>query len=120
MKEIKVGIIGTGFMGTCIGHPLSNWRALNTYKFPDPLDDPLFDKCEKEIMAIGYEKYICGGWELLFERMARLRGYENLMIDLITRESEVRLLADKILDYNLIRIKRWCEVGVDGVILADD
>jgi len=109
-----------GFMGRCIGHPLSNWKVLNMYKFPDPLDDPLFDKCEKEIMAVGHEKYICGGWELLFERMARLCGYEKLMIDLIMRPSEVRLLADKILHYNLIRIKRWCELNIDGVIIADD
>lgn len=95
-----------GVLGQVKGHPLADWEALKTYQFPKP-------------PSSGRKYVICDGGNL-FERMQWLRGFENLMVDLITKRKEVYVLRDKIVDYNLEVIKRAIELDVDGVWFADD
>jgi len=99
-------MIKRGVLGQVKGHPLEDWDALKTYQFPEP------PKLERG--------YIIGSGGNLFERMQWLRGFENLMVDLITKRKEVYTLRDKIVEYNLEVIKISLEYDVDGISFADD
>jgi uroporphyrinogen decarboxylase len=95
-----------GIMGQVKGHPLSDLKALQGYRFPK-LHEP-------------ERKYSMGDGGNLFERMQWLRGFEKLMVDLITRREEIYTIRDEIVDYNLRLIRRSLEFDVDGIGFADD
>jgi len=95
-----------GLEGQVKGHPLSEWERLGTYRFPILLDLK--------------EGYVLGSGGNLFERMQWLRGYRNLMVDLISERREMFVLRDKIVEYNIDLIDRSLESGVDGMIFSDD
>ena len=56
----------------------------------------------------------------LFERMQDLRGFENLMVDMLSHKEQFHHLARAITDYNLKQIHRWSETAVDEVLISDD
>ena len=95
-----------GLMGQVKGHPIADWKAFETYRFPTLPDKRL--------------GYVTGSGGSLFERMQWLRGFENLLMDLLTRRREVILLRDKVVDYNLQVIRRSLESKVDGIGFSDD
>jgi uroporphyrinogen-III decarboxylase len=95
-----------GILGQVKGHPLEDWNALKTYRFPRP------PKLER--------KYLTGSGCNLFERMQWLRGFENLLIDLVTKRKEVYYLRDEIIRYNLEVIRESIEFDVDGISFSDD
>lgn len=93
-----------GIMGQVKGHPLSNLKALEAYRFP----------------KIPEPKYSLGDGGNLFERMQWLRGFENLMVDLVARRKEICAMRDRIVEYNLELIRRSLEFDIDGIVFADD
>ena len=95
-----------GDIGQVKGHPLADWKRLETYEFPE-VPDP-------------HEKYVCRGGLWLFQRMWWLRGYENLLTDIVKERKDVILLRDRIIEWNVELVKRWLELGVDGVSFLDD
>lgn len=110
-----------GMIGQVVGHPLSEWDRFGTYKFPDPEEDPVFDLVESFLEGGEHEKYIQIPYGLnFFERMQWLRGYENLLVDLLERPGELELLMEGILEYNIKSIGKLCELSVDGISFADD
>ena len=109
-------------MGQVTGHPLSDWRKLETYEFPDPYAERRFSLAkEKKRRVSGEERYLMG-WVpfTLFERMHFLRGFRNLLVDLHVNKDKVLLLADKVLSVQIEIVKQWAELGVDGVGFTDD
>lgn len=102
-----------GLEGQCIGHPLARWELLNEYVFPEP---PVFTK----VLDADQSKYIMVGSGTIFERMQQLRGFQNLLVDLIQGRKEVDVLLDGILKYNLEVVRRLLEIGVDAIYFADD
>jgi len=105
--------IHEGLEGQCTGHPLSDWRFLETYEFPEP---PYYKKVSEKDSS----KYIMSWAPTLFERMQQLRGFQNLLVDLTRKRREVRILINKVLEYNLEFIRRLVETDVDAVSFADD
>lgn len=97
-------MIQRGILGQVKGHPLSDLKALGTYKFPKTPEP----------------KYSLGEGGNLFERMQWLRGFENLMVDLVTRRKEAFAIRDSIVKYNLELIRRSLEFDVDGICFSDD
>ena len=55
-----------------------------------------------------------------FVRMYRLRGMENLFIDMIENPATVHELAEKIVEYNLVLCDMVAEAGGDVFIVEDD
>jgi len=99
-------VIREGIIGQVKKHPLADWRALETYLLPKP------QKPER--------RYRIGSGGNLFERMQWLRGFEKLMMDLITRRKELYILRDRIVNYNLEMAKISLESGVDAIAFGDD
>lgn len=110
-------LAGRPNMGQVTGHPLSDWKNLESYEFPNPQLPPVDLERKKRMEG----KYLMGGIGLtLFERMHFLRGFQNLLIDLHIKKNKVLTLADKVLDVQLGLLKQWSELEVDGIGMTDD
>lgn len=97
-------MVQRGILGQVKGHPLKDWESITSYRFP----------------KLPERKYCISGGVNLFERMVWLRGFGNLMVDLIKKTKEVFILRDKIIDYNLEVIVRFLESNFDGICFLDD
>ncbi len=92
---------GEANMGQIKGHPLADWSALNTYRWPDA-DDPAFYEGMEARFEGSEGKYVLTGlFMLLFERMHGLRGFENTLTDLYLERERVEALADRIVDFDI-------------------
>jgi len=114
-----------GMLGQVKTHPLRNWKTLKNYQFPDPLKGINFEEIRESIEKSEHQRYIIGwapnpGYITLFERMHFLRGYENVLIDLMEGREEIEAMVDGILNYNLKLIEKWSELDVDGIAFGDD
>jgi uroporphyrinogen decarboxylase len=88
-------------MGQVKGHPLADWRAWDTYRWPDP-DNPAFYDGMEARFAGSEGKYVRTGiFMLLFERMHSLHGFENTLTDLYLERERSDALADRIVEFNL-------------------
>ncbi len=112
--------LGDDHKGQVIEHPLAEWESLDTYKFPDPDDTEEYDRVAEMMQSEGKEKYVLADGGTLFQRMFYLRGFENILMDLVQRDERALYLRDRILDHILGRIERWNQIGVDGISIRDD
>jgi hypothetical protein len=88
-------------MGQVKGHPLADWEALDDYRWPDP-DDPAFYEGMEGRFAGAQGKYVRTFiFMLLFERMHALRGFQNVLTDLILERERIEVLADRIVEFDL-------------------
>lgn len=88
-------------MGQVKGHPLSDWSALSTYKWPDP-DNPAFYEGMEARFEGSEGKFISTDiFMLLFERMHSLHGFENTLADLYLERERMERLADRIVEFDL-------------------
>ena len=95
-------------MGQVKGHPLQDWSALDSFRFPDP-DTPAFYEGMEQFFEVEEEIYRCTGiFMLLFERMHALRGFENTLLDLYADPERIGWLADRIVDFDLGIIRNIC------------
>ena len=92
-------------MGQIKGHPLLDWSALDSFRWPDA-DDPAFYEGMERKFAGGEDKYIITGiFMLLFERMHGLRGFENTLTDLYLEREKIEALADRIVEFDVAIIR---------------
>jgi hypothetical protein len=122
-----------GVFGQVVKPALESWEMMEDYRFPDPpfKEPAAFDSERKKILqhkqlryALGtydyrYANYMYQGYSF-FQRLFFLRGYENLMIDIIEDREELHLLADRVIDYLSKAIGIALDLGVDGIFFADD
>jgi len=111
------------YAGQVIEHPLADWDALSSYRFPDPL---LGEEGVEEMVEVvrrdRHQHYVMVHAGTLWHRLTYLRGFENALIDVAEKREELLYLRDRIVDYILKRIERWGEHGelVDGILILDD
>jgi uroporphyrinogen decarboxylase len=106
--------------GLIVEHPLYDWSKLDSYQFPDPLAIGDWSDVPDRLRANDRRKYVMVDGDTLFQRMFYLRGYENLMLDLADRPSEVAYLRDRIVDFIIRKLGKWLEYDVDGFEFRDD
>lgn len=88
-------------MGQVRGHPLEDWAAEATHRWPDP-DDPAYYAGMEARFAGSEDKYVITGiFMLLFERMHSLRGMANVLTELHTDPGRMAHLADRIVDFDM-------------------
>ena len=88
-------------MGQVKGHPLENWEAIDTYRWPDP-GDPSYYEGMEERFAGSEGKYVTTSiFMLLFERMHSLRGMTNVLTELYADRGRMAYLADRIVDFDI-------------------
>lgn len=106
-------------LGRVVEHPMADWKAFDTFKAPDPLEQmdwaALKQKTEDDrkkglLTKAEPEAFYQIGF---FDRISFLRGYENMMMDFIEEPPQLQKLIDILLEYNMKYIRKWMEIGVD-------
>jgi len=112
--------VSDDYKGLVTVHPLADWSALQTYRFPDATEVGDFSRVIETVRTNPGRKYLLVDGDTLFQRMFYLRGFESLLIDLAERRPEVFALRDRIVEFLLKRIEIWLGYGVDGLFFRDD
>jgi uroporphyrinogen decarboxylase len=103
---------------------IPDWSQLDDYlahRIPKADAPGRFDPVLADLASFKAAKYmLCRVHLLLYERLNCLRGAENVLMDLYTNETELRRLADAILEYDLGMIRNWARLGADGLFFSED
>ncbi|GHT95100.1 uroporphyrinogen III decarboxylase [Spirochaetia bacterium] len=102
--------------------PLKEWDDLDRYHFPDPEAPGYLDYTESLIKSGYAETHIVSAYHFctLFERAYILRGFENLLMDLMAEEALACGLLDRITDFHVALAKRYVRTGVNCGRTVDD
>lgn len=113
--------INTG-LGEAVAFPLAEgWHKLDTYAFPDFNAQSRYAGVAESVAehhAAG--KYVFGAVPSLMLLPISLRGMENWFMDNASEQEKLCRLLDRIMEARRIIIKRFAQIGVDGVITYDD
>lgn len=109
-------------IGEVVGNPLESWDALETFKIPDPYAKGRFDSFKLYMKLLGRDKFVIGDLgNGIWERSHFLRGFENIMMDIVTEPDRVKRLLDRLIDeWYLGLIDQHASLGQHGVIMLDD
>ncbi len=114
-----------GLLGQVVGHPLADWKALETFRPPDPLEQydwrairaGLEADRQSGRLTRGYISITQGGF---FDRLQFLRGMANILMDFASHAPQLDLLLEMVLDYNVRYVKEYLKLGVDQLMFHGD
>lgn len=112
---------GVGHYTEMVHHPLADDLAIDRYAPPDPTRPELYAEAERVLRDFKDDYWIVGVTvTTIFETAWALRGYEQMLVDLVADPD----LAERILDipfrYHLAAARRLTELGVDMIWIGDD
>ena len=118
-----------GITGTVTGHPLADWDAFNTsWKIADPetSDGLYFLDWNKKIEY--WNKIKAGGGSFrgklrhghTFLQLSDLRGYQNLLFDMVEEEPLLDELIEQLTDFNIAVVKRYIDNGCVSMEYPED
>ncbi len=118
-----------GITGTVHGHPLEDWDAFGTsWQMPDPNTcDGLYPvnwAQEEEVWkklnlnGTGFRARLRHGHTFL--QLCDLRGYENLLFDMMDEEPLLDELIDQLTDFNLALVNRFLKNGCRSMGYPED
>ncbi|MGA2973729.1 MAG: uroporphyrinogen decarboxylase family protein [Spirochaetia bacterium] len=115
-----------GLEGQVVGHPLADWKALAAWRPPDPMKkseraDRDWGKIRAEIEERKAKMLLTSGdAERLFDRLYFLRGFENLMMDVVEEPPELHTLIDMLAEHEHKVVDQWIGIGVDMITFHTD
>ena len=118
-----------GLSSIVVQEPLHDWAAFQAWTPPDPLKEAEFGPRDWPAVAQGLEEAkqrgdlaTGGGLQhgFMYMRLYYLHGFENLMMDLATRDPRIYRLIDMVLDYNVTVIGKYLELGAERMSFGDD
>ncbi len=103
-------------------HPLQGKDALDGYDFPDPHAEGRFDAAEKLLKKWRDEYLVSAIWggDSFFSQAWYLRGFRDFIMDMHSNPKFVDELLDNLGRVFLEAGKRFAEMGVDIIAVADD
>ncbi|HCG76676.1 MAG: hypothetical protein CO162_01090 [bacterium (Candidatus Ratteibacteria) CG_4_9_14_3_um_filter_41_21] len=108
-------------MGQVKVHPLSDYRMLENFKFPDYQNPERYREAQKIISANRKEKFVLAGIPFsIIHRLQYLRGFEQGLTDPYLYPEQVGLLLDKLADIAIESIENFAKLGIDGIMSCDD
>jgi hypothetical protein len=110
-------------MGQIKGHPLREWSQLKKYKFPDANGPKLYEGMEDRFIDSDGKYILTGIFMFLFERLHALRGFENVLLDLLINQEKISNLADRIVEFNIAIIDNIASRfpgRIHGIHVTDD
>ena len=111
-----------GDQGQVSEHPLSDWRSVRDFHFPDPFAPDRLDGAREGIDSLHHDgKFVCaslgkGPIHLLDD----LRGFEAYLMDLVSEPERIELLLDGIFGFLVGMVEQFGALGVDAMLLSDD
>ena len=117
-----------GITGTVVGHPLADWEAYKDYQFPDPEKQmgigPIDWAKEAESIRSAHERgdFVHRGLRHghTFLQLSDIRGYDNLLFDMVDEEPLLFDLIEKLEDFNHTIIKHYLDLGADMIGFPED
>jgi hypothetical protein len=115
-----------GLEGQVVGHPLEDWAAFEGYEPPDPIIYTERGEWNWESVDRNLEKtraeglLVVGGGGRLFDRLYMLRGFRNLMVDIVKGAPQLPRLVKMLEDHSMALIKRWLEKDIDMMSFHTD
>ncbi len=117
-----------GIVGAVVAHPLADWSAFDSFVPPDPAVTNGIGPHDWKQLAAYVARQRADG-ELVsgglihghtFLRLLDLRGYENLLFDMMDEEPRLLRLIDMVEAFNHEIIRRWLELGVEWMSYPED
>lgn len=111
-----------GIWGHPLRRPLDDLDKLATYRAPAPprAGDPGWESAKAEAAKHRETRYLVGNGDMLWERMHFLRGYEEVMTEIMLDTPEIHRIADMISTYMDGCVRYCLDLEVDAVIFGDD
>lgn len=117
-----------GITGTVNKHPLDDWSKYDSYTFPDPavstglerIDWGEFEKRCAAQRAAGKLVYGDLRHGHTFLQLCDLRGYENVLFDMMDREPRFLDLVQRLEAFNLAQVEQFIRCGVDIIRYPED
>jgi uroporphyrinogen decarboxylase len=118
-----------GITGTVVKHPLADWDAYGRdWKIADPnttdglvpVDWARKEEVWRQINAAGksFKGALRHGHTLL--QLCDLRGYENLLFDMMDEEPKLDELIDELCEFNLALVNRFIKGGCQSMLYPED
>jgi hypothetical protein len=106
-------------IATMVQAPLQTPEALHDYERPSvgPLETFMLQMAKERFAGQKAQFFLLRG---TFVRSWRLRGMEELFVDMVRRPEFVHQLARLVTDYNLELCREAINAGVDVLIIEDD
>ena len=111
--------IGCSALGEVEYAPIGDWKDFDKIKIPDIMEPHRWQHLEGLREKAG-DKYILSFSVSLYERAHFLRGQENAWADVYEHPSEMGALVDILADMSVAAIRKYGELGADGVNFCDD
>jgi len=117
-----------GITGAVIRHALADWSALASYVPPSPDEQdgwgPVdWDDIRKRVSKAREQGRLAEGGLRhghTFLTLTYLRGYENLLFDMVDEIPELDKLIAMVQDFNLGQVRRYTEAGVEWMGYPED
>jgi uroporphyrinogen decarboxylase len=117
-----------GITGTVTQHPLADWDAFDRFAAPDPARTngvATLEWAREKIQARRIAErgdYSVGSLEHghTFLRLCYLRGYENLLFDMIDERPQLTRLIEMVEQFGVSVVKRYLDLGVAMVCYPED
>ena len=120
--------LSKGIVGGVIKHPLADLKNFDSFSSPDPdqcthmrkINWQEYRELMSEIKAAG--KLACGGVDHGFHllRLEYLRGFENLIFDMVEEPPEFSKLVEMVHQFNKELVNRFIDNGTELVRLPED
>jgi uroporphyrinogen decarboxylase len=124
--KVKYDWWGVGFNTEEEGYfasvnPLAHSKDLDAYPWPDPNASDLLDSASQRMKNGAGQHFVVPNFGFaLFERAWTLRGFDTFLLDMALDPDFVEELLDRILTIQLVLIRRFIDLGVDGGYFGDD
>jgi len=124
--KVKYDLWGAGFKVDEEGYfpsvnPLVYSKDLDAYPWPDPKAPELLDSTFQIIKDDAGQHFIVPNFGFaLFERAWSLRGFDTFLLDMAMDPDFVEELLERVLEIQLVLIRRFIDLGVDGGYFGDD
>ena len=112
-------------MGQMKKHALSDWDALETYRFPDPDDESRYERIETMLEAVSDKYVVCLAETVLtlWERYYSLRGFGQALMDFHLYPDKMHDLLERILEFHIgimRNLGRRFKGRLDCFVVSDD
>ncbi len=118
----------SGITGVVSEHPLANWNALDNFTPPDPdktngrhvMDWERIRNNFRLLRETGEPRFGSLDHGHTFLLLCNLRGYENLIFDMIDEEPRLKQLIEMVENYNLEIVRHYVDAGVTLMRYPED
>jgi len=110
--------------GQVVEHPIDTWEKFDNYSLPPASAYAGEDIIRKYIRTAeqngDFISLPAGEHGFFFLKLTYLRGFENLMVDIASREKRIYVLRDMLTEFWVKVVKKFLEHAIDEAGFADD